>query len=1066
MHKPLITLYGARLHSNVNILFGLVYILSVLIGCIISSQYTNAANLPDGFTETRVAAGITNATAMAAAPDGRIFVCEQTGRVRVIKNNILLSTPFLTIPSSNIATNSESGLVGIAFDPNYATNRYLYIYYTRRIDSSTRRNRVVRFTASSSNPDVAVAGSETLIFDLNTLGSAGFHIGGALRFGIDGKLYIAVGENNFPSDAQSLSSFRGKMLRINKDGTIPTDNPFYSSASGVYRAIWVRGLRNPFTFDIQPGSGKIFINDVGGTLYEEVNLGTPGANLGWPNTEGAGPGLIYRYNNGPGQGGSDCAIVGSAFYNPSVLRFPQQYEGGYFFGDHCSGYIKYLTPLQQHEYNPSNPQIPPVFATGIKYLVDIEVSPDGSLYYLSRDAQETGNTGYVYRVEYAVQNVPPEISITSPADGSRFTAPATVDVEASASDPDGTVSKVEFYLNGTLSGTDTTAPFTHSFSSLSPGSYQIIAKATDNQGKSTTSLPVTVSVNGPTATIISPIEGSRYNAGDVINYSGSATDPEDGTLPSSAFSWTIVFHHEEHTHPFLGPINGSRSGSFTVPVSEHETSDNVWFRIYLTVTDSSGAKETVYRDIFPNRSTITLNTNPSGLSLTLDEQPVTTPLSFVGVVGMQRSIGAPLTQVVNGVSYRFISWSDGGAANHTITIPSTDTTYTANYEVSQIDLPIINEDCSSISNFTKVRGGTWSSSNGRCVLTSAATSCSGPNCNLLVHNTVVPNDFTLTAQGTATMTSGSWDDFLILFGYQDENNYYYAIFNESDDANTNALFKLQGGVKTQLLDFGSNVTAASTTLYSIRIERVGNSIKVYKGSSLMGTATDSSFSNGRVGLGTYNNNASFDNLMVTGLTNSPTPTATPIVSPTPSPTPTANSIEDDCSSLAQFTRVRGGTWASSNGQCRLSSAATSCSGPNCNILVHNSYINGDFTLTAQGSALSTSGTWDDFGIIFGYQDVNNYYFVNFNESNNSTSNGLFKVVGGVTTEVADFALTTSVGSSLHDIRIEKVGTELKVIRGGQQLAVVNGIDFSGGQVGFAAFNNSANFDNLKVLFSN
>ena len=133
---------------------------------------------------------------------------------------------------------------------------------------------------------MAVPGSEVVLLDLNTLSRATNHNGGAIHFGNDGKLYIAVGDNGNGNNSQSLGNLFGKMLRINRDGTIPTDNPFFGTATGVNRAIWALGLRNPFTTAIQRSTGRLFINDVGETSWEEINEGAPGANYGWPLAEG------------------------------------------------------------------------------------------------------------------------------------------------------------------------------------------------------------------------------------------------------------------------------------------------------------------------------------------------------------------------------------------------------------------------------------------------------------------------------------------------------------------------------------------------------------------------------------------------------------------------------------------------------------------------------------------------------------------------------------------------------------------------------------------------------------
>ncbi len=169
----------------------------------------------------------------------------------------------------------------MALDPHCASNQFVYIYYTAT--TPTIHNRVSRFTASG---DVAVPGSEVVLLDFDDLTSAANHNGGAIHFGRDGKLYIAVGENATPSNARTLSNLLGKILRINANGTIPIDNPFFNTATGKNRAIWALGLRNPFTFAFQPSTSVLFINDVGQNSWEEINRGIRGANYGWPATEG------------------------------------------------------------------------------------------------------------------------------------------------------------------------------------------------------------------------------------------------------------------------------------------------------------------------------------------------------------------------------------------------------------------------------------------------------------------------------------------------------------------------------------------------------------------------------------------------------------------------------------------------------------------------------------------------------------------------------------------------------------------------------------------------------------
>ena len=330
----------------------------------------DAANdLPVGFTEALVASGLASPTAMQFAPDGRLFVAEQGGRLRVIANDVLLPTPFVTL---TVSSSGERGLLGVAFDPAFASNQFVYVYYTATTPAI--HNRISRFTA---NGNVAVAGSETVILELDNLSSATNHNGGALAFGADGKLYAAVGENANGANAQSMSNLLGKMLRINKDGTIPADNPFYTTATGRNRAIWALGLRNPFTFAFDPAGTAMFINDVGQNTWEEINDGVAGANYGWPTTEGMTTNPSFRsprYAYSHAAGG--CAITGGAFYSPLVPQFPASYSGDYFFADYCGGWIRTLDPSASNTVED--------FAADIPFPVDLKVSDDGALYYLAR----------------------------------------------------------------------------------------------------------------------------------------------------------------------------------------------------------------------------------------------------------------------------------------------------------------------------------------------------------------------------------------------------------------------------------------------------------------------------------------------------------------------------------------------------------------------------------------------------------------------------------------------------------------------------------------------------------
>src|SRR5688572_7922997 len=641
-------------------------------------------SVPSGFSETRIGPTIARTTSMTLAPDGRIFVSEQDGDLRVIKNGTLLSTPFVTVNASNAG---ERGLIGTVFDPDHATNRFIYAFYTHD-NAGTIRNRVSRFTAAAANPDRAEAGSETVIFETDALGSSEWHNGGSLHFGPDGKLYISVGENNVSSNAQTLTKVLGKMLRINKDGTIPTDNPFYNQTTGRNRAIWAMGLRNPFTFAFQPGTGRMFINDVGGTKFEEINDGVAGANYGWPATEGSTTNSAYKspfYAYAHGASGEDDAIAGGAFYNPKNRTFPSEYLGDYFFGEYGKGWVKRIdTTTKAVNTLVSN-------ATDI---VDVDVHDDGSLYYLSRH-------GGVFRVARTGSSAP---VITTHPDSKTVAKGQDVSFTVTAS---GQNLAYQWQRDGVDIAGATSATFSLSPAQLTDDGDAFRVRVSNSAG-SVTSNAATLTVlddDAPTAEILTPVVGSTYAGGTTISFSGAAADPEDGDLPASAFTWEVLFHHDTHNHPGAGPFTGITSGSFNIP-DLGETSDNVWYRIHLTVTDSVGLTHSVFRDVLPQKATIGLETNVPGLTLTLDGAPVTAPSSFVGVVGIKRNLGAPATQSLNGKLYEFTGWSDGGERVHDIATPDVDTIYTATYEETDGVLATIRAAADSY-----VRNGTFAGQN-------------------------------------------------------------------------------------------------------------------------------------------------------------------------------------------------------------------------------------------------------------------------------------------------------------------------------------------------------------------
>ncbi|QJR16030.1 PQQ-dependent sugar dehydrogenase [Usitatibacter palustris] len=547
----------------------------------------SAATVPVGFIDRQIATGFTSPTALTVLPDGRVLAMQQNGIIRIIKGDVLLGTNFWGVP--NVDSTNERGCLGIVPDPQFATNHYVYVYCTIT-NGTASNNRIIRVTEAN---DTIVANSATTIFQLPNVPSATrWHMGGALKFAPDGKLYVAVGnheDNPQPpatANSQNLSSAFGKILRINKDGTIPSDNP-YVSVTGAYTAIWNMGHRNPFAFDIQPVTGRMMIGDVGQGTWEEINDGIRGGNYGWPNYEGPENDAnfippFYSYNHNTG----GCSVTGVAFYNPTTAQFPASYVGKVLFEDFCQGNIRVL--------DPSNAAVT-AFVTGISFPTNIAVAPDGGVYYMARN-QQTGNPnpggGTLSKITYTGSQAP-RITLNPQSQTIVLGSPVTFTVAA-----DGATSYQWQRNAANISGATATS-YTIAATATGDNAARFRAMATNSFGSAFSSeATLTVTTNHfPVATITLPTAATEFASGTVINYAGTGTDQEDGNLPASAFTWQVDFQHDSHQHPFVPATTGSTSGSFTVP--DFETEANVWLRIFLTVRDAGGQTHSASRNIYP-----------------------------------------------------------------------------------------------------------------------------------------------------------------------------------------------------------------------------------------------------------------------------------------------------------------------------------------------------------------------------------------------------------------------------------------------------------------------------------
>ncbi len=380
--------------------------------------------LPPGFYEEAVASATPyQTTAFAFLPDGRILITEKSGIVRVQKNGLLLPIPLLDI-RDRINQYEDRGLLGIAIDPAFATGSpYIYLSYTYEHiqdadwtnDNAPKTARVSRFTVAG---DVANPGSEQVILGRVTPASGSCnsapladclpsdgssHSIGNLKFAPDGSLFVNIGDganyNQVDDDAlraQDLDSLAGKVLRVNKDGTGWVGNPFYGTPTDNRSKVWAYGIRNAFRFNLRPGTALPYLGDVGWGEWEEINIANRGANLGWPCYEGDDPQPGYApkatcvalYNGGPAavqrplvkwsHNNASAAATGGAFYTGT--SYPAAYQGAYFYGDYAQGVLR---SLRVDANNALIPGSVADFATSVEGPVDIEVGPEGELYYVS-----------------------------------------------------------------------------------------------------------------------------------------------------------------------------------------------------------------------------------------------------------------------------------------------------------------------------------------------------------------------------------------------------------------------------------------------------------------------------------------------------------------------------------------------------------------------------------------------------------------------------------------------------------------------------------------------------------
>lgn len=676
-----------------------IQLLLTLVGAIVliaTSTLMNtphaSAAVPTGFADS-VVMSVGQPTDIAFTPAGTMLVTSQTGQL--YKRTGSTTTKVLDI-SGRICSNFERGLLGVVVDPEFESNGYIYLYYTANKhgscaynSSSSPRNRVSRFVFAGNS----VSSEKILVDNIYSLG--GNHNGGGLAFGNDGYLYIAIGDSGCQlnasgncaganQNARFKNILNGKVLRITRDGGVPSSNPFASSGNscassgsttaGVHcKETYSWGLRNPFRIANNPNASgtQVFANDVGQDEWEEIDQLGSGNDYGWNNCEG--------YNNNYGGGtcgfadtnplyvyghGSCNSITGGAFIPNG--SWPSTYNNTYFFADYTCGTIWTLK-------NSGGSWSRTSFATGLGAVTELEFGSYNNgyaLYYANY------GSGQIRRIAYTADtNRAPVADID--ASDTYGALPLEVDFDGrDSSDPDGDTLTYKWDF-----GDGTSSTSSHPSKTFNTArDYTVKLTVSDGRGGSDTdSVKISAGNTRPTATITSPSSGSTFSVGQTITLKGVGMDAEDGQIPSSRYTWEVWLHHDTHYHPFFGSTSGYGL-TFKAPAPEDLlAATNSYLEIRLTVRDSTGLGKLVTMNLMPNKVNVTVGANTPGMKVWIEGIPYTAPATVVSWANNPLTVEAPDQIGSDNVPYLYKSWSDGGTRKHDYVTPNSDATVTITY---------------------------------------------------------------------------------------------------------------------------------------------------------------------------------------------------------------------------------------------------------------------------------------------------------------------------------------------------------------------------------------------------
>jgi glucose/arabinose dehydrogenase len=729
-----------------------------------------AATLPN-FQESTAFSGLTNPTAVRFASDGRVFVAEKSGLIKVFDS---MSDPTPT-QFADLRTQVHNfwdrGLLGLALHPNFPATPSVYVLYTydkdpfsatvprwgtagatsdpcpnppgANGDGCVVSGRLSRLTASGN----VMTGPEQVLIE-DWCQQYPSHSIGSLAFGQDGMLYVSAGEGasfNFIDWGQDGSptnpcgdppvprggsptppaaeggalrsqdvrsqgdptGLSGSILRVDPaTGAGVSGNPLFGSSDPGARRIVATGLRNPFRITIRPGTNEVWVGDVGMGVWEEINrLPAGGArNFGWPCNEGptfhggyddAGLNLCTGLQNSTGSAsdlvngtatapyfawdhadkvvpGESCpsggsSISGLAFYPGGT--FPASYDGALFFADYSRGCI---WVMHTGGNGLPDPATRATFVSAAEGPVDLQVGPDGALYYVDLDG------GRIRQIQYFSSNRPPvAVATANPTNGP---APLSVNFNGSgSSDPDpGDTATLAYAwdLDGDGQYDDSTQT-NPSRTYTQPGTYSVSLRVTDEEGATNTDgVTIQAGNTAPVPDILSPEADTTWQVGERIDFDGEAQDAQQGQLPDSALDWELVMQHcpsNCHEHE-IQSFDDTASGFFHAEDHEHPSH----LELTLTATDAGGSSASTAVDLHPRTVDLTLASSAPGLDLTLNGTAAEAPYSRTVIQGSANTISAPSPQTLAGLSYVWESWSDGGGRAHNVTADSS-ATYTATF---------------------------------------------------------------------------------------------------------------------------------------------------------------------------------------------------------------------------------------------------------------------------------------------------------------------------------------------------------------------------------------------------